>query len=165
MDVLPTRYALLSGSHSIWLVEMTLSFKENRKKQPKCVSNTNTYILESEKKKNSCSVDLYRCLEVICWSLSRRLSLVLCSSGRRHQIPLWTHPLETQLLPGAALQALFTSNNQCVKVKASLQDSRGYTDESQSRNCPAASLFLITMQKSEKKKNQFLFESPVNLQE
>lgn len=51
MDVLPTRYALLSGSHSIWLEEMTLSFKENRKKQPKYVSNTNTYILESEKKK------------------------------------------------------------------------------------------------------------------
>lgn len=57
MDVLPTRYALLSRSHSIWLLEMTLSFKENSKKQPKYVSDSDTYILESEKKKNSCLVD------------------------------------------------------------------------------------------------------------
>lgn len=149
MDVLPIRYTLLSGSHSIWLVEMTLSCKENRKTEPKYISNSNTYILESEKKK-SCSVDLYRCLEVIWWGLSRRWSLGPCRSERGHQIPLWPHPLEMQLLLGAALQASFTSNNQCVKVKAGLQDSRDYTDENQSRNCPAASVFLISMQKPEK---------------
>lgn len=111
-------------------------------------SNPNIFliaILESEKKKNSCLVDLYKHLEVIWSDLSQRWSLVPCSSGRGHQLPLWTHPLETQLLLGAALQVPFTSNNQCVKVKASLQDSRGYRDESQSRNCPAASVFLITM--------------------
>lgn len=45
-------------------------FKENRKKQPKYVSDSNTYILESEKKRESCLVDLYRCLEVI-WCSSK----------------------------------------------------------------------------------------------
>lgn len=124
-----------------------LSFKENRKKQPKYVSNSHSYILESKKKNNSCLVDLYRCLEVIWSDLSQRWSSVPCSSGRGHRTPLCPHPLETQLLLGAALKASFTSNNQCMKVKASLQYSRGYTDESKSRNCPAASVFLITMQK------------------